>query len=176
MVAKLPTIVSGAARIIELECQLNSCDTIDTELKAPHSRTPPMKKKICARARAERIAHLLGGMARTLTGKHIAGVIVFEFPDKMVFLPRPHARRGIFYPPARFPEYFVLSLDCFTSHSSALRMKGSGGFGSYCGWNSMLKCLWYGVLIATWPLYLEQQFNGFEMVRDVGLNVDIRMY
>ncbi|KAF8007485.1 hypothetical protein BT93_K1490 [Corymbia citriodora subsp. variegata] len=50
-----------------------------------------------------------------------------------------------------------------------------GGFVSHCGWNSVLESLWYGVPIATWPLYSEQQFNAFEMVRELGLSVEIRM-
>lgn len=50
-----------------------------------------------------------------------------------------------------------------------------GGFVSHCGWNSILESLWYGVPVATWPLYSEQQFNAFEMVRELGLSVEIRM-
>ncbi|KAI3428865.1 Glycosyltransferase [Psidium guajava] len=50
-----------------------------------------------------------------------------------------------------------------------------GGFVSHCGWNSVLESLWYGVPVATWPLHSEQQFNAFEMVRELGLSVEIRM-
>ncbi|XVE48435.1 hypothetical protein DITRI_Ditri01bG0002100 [Diplodiscus trichospermus] len=35
-----------------------------------------------------------------------------------------------------------------------------GGFVSHCGWNSILESLWYGVPIATWPIYAEQQMNA----------------
>ena len=34
-----------------------------------------------------------------------------------------------------------------------------GGFVSHCGWNSILESIWYGVPVATWPLYAEQQLN-----------------
>lgn len=50
-----------------------------------------------------------------------------------------------------------------------------GGFVSHCGWNSTLESLWYGVPIATWPLYGEQQFNAFELVRELGLAVEIKL-
>ncbi|KAF3444167.1 hypothetical protein FNV43_RR13857 [Rhamnella rubrinervis] len=50
-----------------------------------------------------------------------------------------------------------------------------GGFVSHCGWNSILESLWFGVPIATWPLYAEQQLNAFEMVRELGLAVEIKL-
>ncbi|KAG2317439.1 hypothetical protein Bca4012_068336 [Brassica carinata] len=49
-----------------------------------------------------------------------------------------------------------------------------GGFVSHCGWNSILESLWFGVPIATWPLYAEQQLNAFEMVEELGLGMEIR--
>ncbi|KAM3683911.1 hypothetical protein ACJW31_11G000800 [Castanea mollissima] len=50
-----------------------------------------------------------------------------------------------------------------------------GGFVSHCGWNSMLESLWFGVPIAAWPMYAEQQINAFEMVKELGLAVEIKM-
>ncbi|KAF4374364.1 UDP-glycosyltransferase 71K1-like [Cannabis sativa] len=50
-----------------------------------------------------------------------------------------------------------------------------GGFLSHCGWNSILESLWYGVPVATWPIYAEQQLNAFRMVREFGLAVDLRL-
>ncbi|XP_010260883.1 PREDICTED: UDP-glycosyltransferase 71K1-like [Nelumbo nucifera] len=50
-----------------------------------------------------------------------------------------------------------------------------GGFISHCGWNSILESLWFGVPVATWPLYAEQHLNAFEMVRDLGLALEIRL-
>nr|UMK68136.1 UGT1 [Aesculus chinensis] len=50
-----------------------------------------------------------------------------------------------------------------------------GGFVSHCGWNSTLESIWFGVPIATWPIYAEQQLNAFEMVRELGLAVEIKM-
>ncbi|KAL1817394.1 hypothetical protein DCAR_0521823 [Daucus carota subsp. sativus] len=48
-----------------------------------------------------------------------------------------------------------------------------GGFVSHCGWNSILESVWFGVPVATWPLYAEQQLNAFEMVNELGMAVDI---
>ncbi|KAD5960952.1 hypothetical protein E3N88_12425 [Mikania micrantha] len=51
----------------------------------------------------------------------------------------------------------------------------TGGFVSHCGWNSVLESLWYGVPIATWPIYAEQQLGAFQMVKDLGLAVEISL-
>lgn len=50
-----------------------------------------------------------------------------------------------------------------------------GGFVSHCGWNSTLESIWYGVPIAAWPMYAEQQLNAFELVKELGLAVEIKM-
>ncbi|WCJ32665.1 UDP-Glycosyltransferase superfamily protein [Euphorbia peplus] len=49
------------------------------------------------------------------------------------------------------------------------------GFVSHYGWNSILESLWYGVPIATWPLFSEQQLNAFELIIELGLAVEINM-
>ncbi|XP_028791161.1 anthocyanidin 3-O-glucosyltransferase 2-like [Neltuma alba] len=54
-----------------------------------------------------------------------------------------------------------------------LAHRAVGGFVSHCGWNSILESIYYGVPIATWPLYSEQQLNAFEMVRELKLGVEI---
>ncbi|CAI9754460.1 unnamed protein product [Fraxinus pennsylvanica] len=50
-----------------------------------------------------------------------------------------------------------------------------GGFVSHCGWNSTLESVWCGVPIAAWPMYAEQQLNAFELVKDIGIAVEIKM-
>lgn len=50
-----------------------------------------------------------------------------------------------------------------------------GGFVSHCGWNSILESIWFGVPMATWPMYSEQQANAFQLVKDLGMAVDIKM-
>ncbi|XP_011014965.1 PREDICTED: anthocyanidin 3-O-glucosyltransferase 2-like [Populus euphratica] len=50
-----------------------------------------------------------------------------------------------------------------------------GGFVSHCGWNSILESIWFGVPIATWPLYAEQQFNAFMLIVELGFGVEIKM-
>ncbi|KAI3808518.1 hypothetical protein L1987_24469 [Smallanthus sonchifolius] len=51
----------------------------------------------------------------------------------------------------------------------------TGGFVSHCGWNSILESLWFGVPVATWPIYAEQQLDAFQMVKDLGLAVEISL-
>ncbi|KFK43056.1 hypothetical protein AALP_AA1G072500 [Arabis alpina] len=53
--------------------------------------------------------------------------------------------------------------------------KAVGGFVSHCGWNSTLESLWFGVPMATWPMYAEQQLNAFTMVKEYGLAVELRL-
>ncbi|KAL3509550.1 hypothetical protein ACH5RR_028951 [Cinchona calisaya] len=50
-----------------------------------------------------------------------------------------------------------------------------GGFVSHCGWNSTLESIWCGVPMATWPLHGEQQLNAFQVVKELGIGVDICM-
>ncbi|KAK2641417.1 hypothetical protein Ddye_023180 [Dipteronia dyeriana] len=54
-----------------------------------------------------------------------------------------------------------------------LTHKAIGGFVSHCGWNSILESLWCGVPIVTWPLYAEQHFNAFTLVKELGLSVEM---
>ncbi|KAL5564206.1 hypothetical protein UlMin_027370 [Ulmus minor] len=56
-----------------------------------------------------------------------------------------------------------------------LAHKATGGFVSHCGWNSILESLWFGVPLVTWPLYAEQQLNAFQMAKDLGLAVELRL-
>ncbi|XP_059284653.1 anthocyanidin 3-O-glucosyltransferase 2-like [Lycium ferocissimum] len=50
-----------------------------------------------------------------------------------------------------------------------------GGFVSHCGWNSTLESIWFGVPLATWPIYSEQQANAFQLVKDLGVAMEIKM-
>ncbi|KAL3538195.1 hypothetical protein ACH5RR_001561 [Cinchona calisaya] len=50
-----------------------------------------------------------------------------------------------------------------------------GGFVSHCGWNSTLESIWFGVPMATWPLHAEQQLNAFQLVKELGIAVEIAL-
>ncbi|KAF8041587.1 hypothetical protein BT93_A0243 [Corymbia citriodora subsp. variegata] len=56
-----------------------------------------------------------------------------------------------------------------------LAHRAIGGFVSHCGWNSTLESVWFGVPIAAWPQYAEQQFNAFQLVVELGLAAEIKM-
>ncbi|KAM0012485.1 putative UDP-glucuronosyl/UDP-glucosyltransferase [Helianthus debilis subsp. tardiflorus] len=51
--------------------------------------------------------------------------------------------------------------------------------GKVVGWVPQAEVLadsiWYGVPIATWPIYTEQQLDAFQMVKDFGLAVEISL-
>ncbi|KAK7281393.1 hypothetical protein RIF29_09349 [Crotalaria pallida] len=79
------------------------------------------------------------------------------------------------------PERFLertsgIGLVCgWVPQAKVLAHKAIGGFVSHCGWNSILESLWHGVPIATWPIYAEQQMNAFQMVKELGLAVEIKL-
>ncbi|KAK1396503.1 Glycosyltransferase [Heracleum sosnowskyi] len=56
---------------------------------------------------------------------------------------------------------------------AVLSHRAVGGFVSHCGWNSILESVWFGVPLATWPLYAEQQLNAFQVVKELEIAVDI---
>ncbi|KAJ0983002.1 hypothetical protein J5N97_011257 [Dioscorea zingiberensis] len=56
-----------------------------------------------------------------------------------------------------------------------LAHRAVGGFVSHCGWNSILESLWFGVPMLSWPLYAEQHFNAYRMVKSHGLAVELRV-
>ncbi|XP_061955284.1 anthocyanidin 3-O-glucosyltransferase 2-like [Populus nigra] len=56
-----------------------------------------------------------------------------------------------------------------------LAHKATGAFVSHCGWNSILESTWYGVPVVTWPLYGEQQINAFQLVKDAGVAIEMKM-
>ncbi|KAI3828970.1 hypothetical protein L1987_03083 [Smallanthus sonchifolius] len=58
---------------------------------------------------------------------------------------------------------------------AVLAHRAVGGFVTHCGWNSVLESLWFGVPVAVWPVYAEQQMNAFEIVVELGLGVEIKL-
>uniref|UniRef100_A0A7N2MVN8 Uncharacterized protein n=1 Tax=Quercus lobata TaxID=97700 RepID=A0A7N2MVN8_QUELO len=63
----------------------------------------------------------------------------------------------------------------WASQVATLAHSAIGGFVSHCGWNSMLESLWFGVPIAAWPMCAKQQINAFEMVKELGLAIEVKM-
>ncbi|KAK7258307.1 hypothetical protein RIF29_23880 [Crotalaria pallida] len=59
--------------------------------------------------------------------------------------------------------------------AQVLAHRATAGFVSHCGWNSTLESIHFGVPMATWPLYAEQQINAFELVRELDMAVEIAL-
>ncbi|CAI0548630.1 unnamed protein product [Linum tenue] len=59
--------------------------------------------------------------------------------------------------------------------AAVLAHRSVGGFVSHCGWNSTLESLWFGVPMATWPMYAEQQFNAFLLVEELQVATEVRI-
>ncbi|KAK2377666.1 anthocyanidin 3-O-glucosyltransferase [Trifolium repens] len=56
-----------------------------------------------------------------------------------------------------------------------LAHQATGGFVSHCGWNSILESIYFGVPIATWPLFADQQTNAFQLVGELKMAVEIAL-
>uniref|UniRef100_A0A0D3GSG5 Uncharacterized protein n=1 Tax=Oryza barthii TaxID=65489 RepID=A0A0D3GSG5_9ORYZ len=67
-----------------------------------------------------------------------------------------------------------LSIPAWAPQKDILAHAAVGGFVTHCGWNSVLESLWFGVPMATWPLYGEQHLNAFEAVASMGVAVELR--
>ncbi|XP_024978466.1 anthocyanidin 3-O-glucosyltransferase 2-like [Cynara cardunculus var. scolymus] len=99
--------------------------------------------------------------------------------------PSPEGRKGF---PSEYIDYKEVLPDGFLDRTAGkgkvvgwvpqtavLGHVAVGGFVSHCGWNSILESIWYGVPIATWPLYAEQQLDAHQLVKELGLAVEISL-
>ncbi|CAN6684088.1 unnamed protein product [Malus baccata var. baccata] len=99
-----------------------------------------------------------------------------EPPKSQLDLPSDHANVEDVLPNGFLERTRELGMVCgWIPQAQILAHQSIGGFISHCGWNSILESLWYGVPIATWPIYAEQQMNAFEMVKELGLVIEIRL-
>ncbi|CBI23868.3 unnamed protein product, partial [Vitis vinifera] len=94
------------------------------------------------------------------------GLDINEFKDSDAELDVPTFVNSV--PGNVFPAW-MFDKETVLAHSAV------GGFVSHCGWNSLLESIWYGVPVATWPIYAEQQINAFQMVKDLELAVEINI-
>ncbi|XP_012084280.2 anthocyanidin 3-O-glucosyltransferase 2 [Jatropha curcas] len=120
--------------------------------------------------------------------KEIANALEHSGHRFLWSLRRPHPPTGRMEAPSDYdnpqevlPEGFldrmagIGKVVGWAPQAAILAHEAIGGFVSHCGWNSMLESIWYGVPVAAWPIYGDQQFNAFEMVIEIGLAVEIKM-
>ncbi|KAJ8759786.1 hypothetical protein K2173_009887 [Erythroxylum novogranatense] len=101
---------------------------------------------------------------------------------------RKSAPKGEFSLPGEYTNYDEIFPDGFMQRTrnkgmvcgwapqvQILSHKATGGFVSHCGWNSILESLWHSVPIVTWPMYGEQQLNAYEIVKELGLAVELTL-
>ncbi|XP_031268036.1 UDP-glycosyltransferase 43-like [Pistacia vera] len=99
-----------------------------------------------------------------------------EAPKSTIHLPDDYTNLERILPDGFLNRTAGMGLVCgWVPQVTILSHKAIGGFVSHCGWNSILESIWYGVPIATWPVYAEQQMNAFELVKELGLAVEIRL-
>ncbi|KAJ0803146.1 putative flavonol 3-O-glucosyltransferase [Helianthus annuus] len=93
----------------------------------------------------------------------------------------PHLAQSVEDPKVLLPDGFlertmgIGKVIGWAPQVSLLAHEAVGGFVTHCGWNSILESLWFGVPMAAWPMYAEQQLNAFEMVVELGLAVDLKL-
>lgn len=96
-------------------------------------------------------------------------------PDK-VLAPTDYTNYEEILPPGFLNRTYGRGMLCgWAPQVEVLAHPSIGGFVSHCGWNSILESIWYGVPIIAWPIYAEQQINAFEMVRELGLAVEVKL-
>lgn len=99
-----------------------------------------------------------------------------EPPNTKLGLPSEYMDLNEVLPNGFLEQTYGMGLVCgWVPQVTILAHQAIGGFVSHCGWNSILESLWFGVPIATWPIYAEQQMNAFEMVKELGLAIEIRL-
>ncbi|XP_022762575.1 UDP-glycosyltransferase 43-like [Durio zibethinus] len=99
-----------------------------------------------------------------------------EPPKGKLDLPGEHSNLAAVLPVGFLDRTAGFGLVCgWVRQVDVLAHRAIRGFVSHCGWNSILESLWYGVPIATWPVYAEQQMNAFELVKELGLGMEIRL-
>nr|XP_043629499.1 anthocyanidin 3-O-glucosyltransferase 2-like [Erigeron canadensis] len=120
--------------------------------------------------------------------KHIANALEQSGHRFVWSLRRPPLSEGASRAPSDYEDPGVVLPEGFLERTAGigkvigwapqvdvLAHRAVGGFVSHCGWNSILESLWFGLPLATWPIYAEQQMNAFEMVVELGLAVEIKM-
>ncbi|TXG48313.1 hypothetical protein EZV62_027607 [Acer yangbiense] len=99
-----------------------------------------------------------------------------EPPKGTIYLPGEYPNLEEVLPQGFLNRTDGIGLVCgWVPQVTILAHQAIAGFVSHCGWNSILESLWYGVPIATWPIYAEQQMNAFQLVKELGLAVEIRL-
>lgn len=93
-----------------------------------------------------------------------------------IYLPGEYTNLEEILPERFFNRTAKIGLVCgWVPQVTILAHQAIGGFISHCGWNSILESLWFGVPKATWPVYAGQQMNAFQLVKEFGLAVEIRL-
>lgn len=93
-----------------------------------------------------------------------------------IYLPGEYTNLEEILPEGFFHRTAKIGLVCgWVPQVTILAHQAVGGFVSHCGWNSVLESLWFSVPMATWPVYAEQQMNAFQLVKEFGLAVEIRL-
>ncbi|KAB2613352.1 anthocyanidin 3-O-glucosyltransferase 2-like [Pyrus ussuriensis x Pyrus communis] len=97
-------------------------------------------------------------------------------PAGQFVMPGEYANHEKFLPQGFLERTKDVGILCgWAPQVEVLAHKAIGGLVSHCGWNSILESMWHGVPVVTWPLSAEQQINAFQMVRDLGLAVELRL-
>ncbi|KAL5101456.1 hypothetical protein RYX36_005783 [Vicia faba] len=177
--AALPTIYP-VGPVLNPEPKTNGTDDSDDIIKWLDDQHPSSVVFICFGTRGSFDEDQVNEIARAIenSGVHFVWSLRKPQPKGTMAMPSNYSISDLV---KLLPEGFldrtkeIGRIIGWAPQTQILAHPATGGFVSHCGWNSILESIYFGVPIATWPLFAEQQTNAFQLVCELKMAVEITL-